>query len=278
MPSSTRIDHWTGHARRWEYVGHPLRPGPVDVRITEEMIQAIATRYETQPAGALLLGVTPELVGIHWPSGTGLLAVDRSLDMIRQVLPRQPRVRLEAVSGNWLHLPLPDSSFRYVVGDGCLTVLEAPAALRALSAEVRRVLTDGGGFVIRQFVQLDKPELPEQVLAELLAGRIGNFHIFKWRLAMALQQGIDYGVQVRDIWHYWQNAGIQPRSLSERFRWPLEEIETIDTYRESAARYTFPTLEEARDIFSHDFRELDCRQPDYELGERCPTLLLKPRP
>lgn len=270
-------DHWNSHSRHWHRVGPPLRPDTTDVSTAEEMLQTIADDPRPRPAAALLLGVTPELAGMRWPVGSGLLAVDRSTEMIQGVLPRHTPVPLQAVCGEWSTLPLADSSIGYAAGDGCLTVLENPEALRALSAEVRRVLASSGGFVIRLFVQAAQPEQPDQVLADLLAGRIGNFHIFKWRLAMALHEGLDQGVHVRDIWRCWQDMDIPARSLSERLGWSVEEIGTIDAYRDAQARYTFSTLEEAREIFSEHFQEQDCRVPDYELGERCPTLLLAPR-
>lgn len=224
----------------------------------------------------MLLGVTPELVTMPWPSHTRLLAVDRSPGMIRSVLPGLADADVDAVCGNWLDLPLPTASVDCVVGDGCFTVLESLGDHRLLSSEVRRVLDPQGIFAIRLFVQLPERETVDQVFDELSAGAIGNFHVFKWRLGMALQKSQEAGVGVHEIWQRWHKAGISAHSLSQRTGWPVEEIQTIDAYRDAPARYTFPTLEQAREVLHDDFRELACEVPGYELGRRCPTLLLAP--
>lgn len=227
---------------------------------------------------ALLLGVTPELVVMRWPAGTRLLSVDRCMDMIRGVFPAEalsPTRRV--VRGDWLRLPVADGGVDLVVGDGCHTLLESPGGYRAFGREVCRVLRPGGRFVSRLFVRPEESEPVEQVLGDLAGGRIGNFHVFKWRLAMALHDGLDRGVRVGDIWECWHGAGIEPRALAARLGWPEEEIRTIEAYRDAGARYTYPTLGEARQALAPHFEELACHFGDYELGERCPTLSLERR-
>lgn len=272
----SKTDHWTQHARQWQYVGSPLRPGPDDITIAARFIEREQARGGRNGLQSVLLGVTPELVSMAWPSHTRLLAIDRSPGMIRSVLPGLSGNHVDAVCGNWLDLPLPAASVDCVVGDGCFTVLESLAAHRALSREVRRVLNQDGFFVIRLFVQSPERETADQVFDELSAGTISNFHVFKWRLAMALQKSQQSGVGVNEIWRRWQQAGISPQLLSRRTGWRVEEIRTIEAYRDAPARYTFPTLEQAREVLHTDFTELACHIPDYELGRRCPTLLLAP--
>ncbi|NEZ03245.1 class I SAM-dependent methyltransferase [Wenzhouxiangella sp. XN201] len=272
----SKTDHWTQHARQWQFVGSPLRPGAEDITTAARFIERQHARGGRSGLQSVLLGVTPELVSMAWPLHTRLLAVDRSPGMIRSVLPGRSGTDVDAVCGNWLDLPLPAASVDCVVGDGCFTVLESLAAHRALSREVRRVLDRDGFFVIRLFVQLPEPESVDQVFDELSAGAIGNFHVFKWRLAMALQRSQQSGVGVHEIWRRWQQAGISAQSLSQRTGWGVDEIRTIEAYRDAPARYTFPTLAQAREVLHADFRELACHVPDYELGQRCPTLLLAP--
>ena len=55
-------------------------------------------------------------------------------------------------------------------------------------------------------------------------------------------------------------------------------LTTVEVYRGSPAVYSFPTLAELRAELAADFEELSCHVPGYELGERCPTLVLSPRP
>ena len=42
-----------------------------------------------------------------------------------------------------------------------------------------------GLFAVRTLIRPDEPEPVAVVLDNLRAGRIGNFHVFKWRLNMA---------------------------------------------------------------------------------------------
>jgi UDP-N-acetylmuramyl tripeptide synthase/SAM-dependent methyltransferase len=269
-------DHWNEHARQWSHVGQPLRPGREDVAVASAMAERVAAGLR-RPIQALVLGVTPELVTMPWPKQTRLLAVDRCSGMLGGVLPQQSPDATAGLCGDWLRLPLRADSMDLVIGDGCFTVLETVAAYRNLAAEVRRVLGPDGHFVIRLFVRPAVAESVDAIFADLLAGAIGNFHIFKWRLAMALHQQLAVGVRVHDVWQAWHDAGIGAVELSERLSWPLEQIETIEVYRNGSARYTFPMLEEARDLLASEFEELDCHVSNYELGERCPTLRLASR-
>ena len=52
-------------------------------------------------------------------------------------------------------------------------------------------------------------------------------------------------------------------------------VNTIHNYREVATRYSFPTLAEARAL-AGDFEIVATHVPAYELGERCPTLIMRP--
>ena len=69
----------------------------------------------------------------------------------------------------------------------------------------------------------------------------------------------------------------EPEVLAERLNWPIETIHTIDVYRERDVCYTFPRLEELRRALSDHFSEVACVYPDYQMGDRCPTVGLKPR-
>lgn len=224
-----------------------------------------------------LLGVTPELVGMAWPSGSRLLPLDRSAEMIHAILPPRASVPMTPVCASWLEQPFCDDSLDCVVGDGCFTVLENIDAYRRLCRELCRVLRPGGCFVIRLFVQAPERESATAVFDDLAAGSIGSFHAFKWRLAMALHHNLNEGVSVSDIWRRWIQAGVAAEDLAARSGWLLDAIRTIEVYRDSPARYTFPTLGEAREVLGETFDELECHVPGYELGDRCPTLLLRAR-
>lgn len=276
------LDHWSRHARQWRHVGPPLRPVPEDVALFERLVAGAVGEGGARGLRAALLGVTPELAGMRWPRGTRLVAFDRCPGMLAEVWPGAALGRgghaAHAVRADWLALPAADASLDAVVGDGCYTLLDAPRGYRALGREVARALAPGGCFAMRFFVRPERPEPVDAVFADLRAGRIGSFHAFKWRLAMALHGSLAEGVAVADVWAAWAAREGDADALAARLGWPAAEVRTIDAYRDAPARYTFPTLAEARAALAEHFVERACHAGGYELGDRCPTLLMTTSP
>lgn len=275
-------DHWDRHARQWRHVGPPLRPAPEDVALFERLVaEGVAERRgpaRRGPLRAALLGVTPELARMRWPRGTRLTAFDRCPGMLAEVWPGAALAPdAVAVRAAWEALPVADGALDVVAGDGCYTLLDAPRGYRALGAEVARALAPGGTFAMRFFVRPERPEPVDGVFAALRAGAIGSFHAFKWRLAMALHGKLEEGVRVADVWDAWRAHEGDADALAARLGWPAAEVRTIDAYRDAPARYTFPTLAEARALLAEHFVEEACHAMGYELGERCPTSRMRVR-
>ena len=63
-----------------------------------------------------------------------------------------------------------------------------PVNYKLFSKILADSLDTDGLFIMRFFVQIEKKESPDDVIKALLNGKIGSFHAFKWRLAMALQE------------------------------------------------------------------------------------------
>ena len=265
------VDHWESHARQWAHIGPPLRPTTSDVRYVENAVSSIKG---SPHLNATLLGVTPELAGLRWPPHTMLLGVDRNPAMLRFVWPgKDIAVRSHCVRGEWSALPLRQGSMNAVVGDGCFTLLVGTESYRSVSGEIRRVLEPEGQFIMRFFTRPAKHESTGVVLDDLRRGRVANFHVFKWRLAMALPQSFETGVAVADIWEAWHDAEIDSRLLARDRGWSVESIETIQAYRGSSARYSFPTWGELQEVLSDFFEVSSTHIGDYELAERCPTIV-----
>jgi hypothetical protein len=129
---------------------------------------------------------------------------------------------------------------------------------------------------MRFFISTGDKAGPEQVHAQLLAGRIGNFHTFKFRLAIALQNSAAEGVCVGDVWENWDAQGYDIDRLAAQLGWRPETLRTIDAYRGMDARYTYPTMEELEAAFSPWLDRVAQYNHDYEFGENCPTLVLRP--
>ena len=277
-PPAPRKDHWAKHAEQWQWFASPLRPCAQDIRIFEEIV----ARQSSETGGAcptvLLLGVTSEIALMGWPDGRRLIAVDHSLTMLRKRWPAAEAQQAMEVCGDWLHLPLPPHSVNMVIGDGFLTLLSYPDGFRRLAGALVDVLAPGGLLVIRCFVRPARPEGAATVFADLAAGRIGSFHAFKWRLAMALHGSTAAdGVRLADIWQTWHEARVDTKELAVRFGWAAESIGTIDNYRGIATYYTFPTIVEVRQALAPFFQEQACILPEYELAERCPIMVSAPK-
>lgn len=268
-------DHWIDLARSWDLRKSPLRPAPEDIRILEGELRQWHAAAQPPRTEALVLGATPELARLSWPGATHLLASDRSEAMLRGVWPGAS-LGNGAVCADWTALPLADASRDLLLGDGCFSALTGDR-YRAFSRSMRRVLRDGGRLFMRYFLRPEKPEPVSGIFDDLGAGRIGNVHAFKWRLSMALHGTLAEGVVLGEIWDVWHQAVPLPERLARERGWPLPEILTMDDFRGVPARYTFPTLAEARSAVAQEFEEIACHYPGYELGERCPTLVLRPR-
>jgi len=271
--TTSSFSHWNKHARQWQHVKAPLRPCAEDLAL---IVEALARHFPDRATlNGLLLGVTPELAENRWAHVLRLVAVDNTLAMIQGVWPKDDEHR-HAICGDWLQLPLNDASMDVALIDGGLPAMSFPDAYRQLATQLHRVLKPGGLFVTRIFARPENAETVGNVLAALQSRQIGNFHILKWRLAMALQgDDASTGVRLDDIWRYIDKHCGQHAGLAQMTGWPIEEIGTIDAYRGSSAIYQFPSVGELVGAFG---AKLDCveeKRCTYELAERFPTLVFR---
>lgn len=260
--------HWEHYHRHWSLLAAPLRPPAETVGIIER---------EAGAAGAdvLLLGVTPELAGL----GRTMRAVDSSPGMI-EALWKAGGPSREALVGSWLDLPLASGSVDAVVGDGSLNSLASSAERLLLLRETARVLRPGGRAAIRIFASPVRREDIAAVEDDVRARRIDGFHAFKWRVAMTLAgPQPDYGVGVTAIRDAIDGLFPDRARLSAATGWRLEEIATIDAYRNSDTTYSFATAAQQAEEAESVFREVRLvPSGSYSLAERCPVLVMsRPR-
>ncbi|WP_298624147.1 class I SAM-dependent methyltransferase [uncultured Legionella sp.] len=264
--------HWDIHATQWNNIEGPLRPSVSDLQILHSWVTT-AIGLSSQPFNVLILGATPELAAFPWPENTHLFTIDANLAMIKSQL-SQEQLSLSPFKlvGNWLQLPLPDASMHLVVGDGCYSML-AGKDYDALSNEIIRVLQPNGHFFMRFFVRPAAQESIECIQNDFLSGTIENFHILKWRIAMALHGSLEQGVCLKDIWNTWNKYF---KHHTHCLPWSKQTVNTIDAYKNNPAFYTFPTFTEIGLKLGCKFNQLEVFFPTYALGERCPSFKLKP--
>ncbi|MFC1839981.1 class I SAM-dependent methyltransferase [Thermodesulfobacteriota bacterium] len=266
---------WKNVAHSWNNYGPPIRPCEEDISIMEKVV-AKWTRFPGQTLRAVLWGVTPEIADMEWPYGTELLAIERSEDMVREVWPGDIDGFRRAFCCNWLDAySVIKSPVSIVIGDGCFSIYNYPGDYRALFAVANQVLKEPGIFIMRFFLRPETRESPDKVIRELMENRIGNFHVFKFRLAMALQENAQKGVRHHDIWQTWKDAPIETDELMKITGWRKEAISTIDLLEGFNTRLSFPTYTELKPVFSDIFSEIDMTVPKYEMGERFPILVFQ---
>jgi SAM-dependent methyltransferase len=269
--------HWSDAAYHWEHYGPPLRPAAEDVRAMEARVAAHAATGGTRRWKALLLGVTPEIATMAWPAATELLAVDKSRLMIERVWPGDLGAARRVVCADWLELAATGPRYDFVIGDGTFAILGFPRQHRALAEVVHHALAPGGMFVTRLFLRPERNEAPEAVIADLLANRIGSFHAFKLRLAMAMQRDAAAGVRMGDVHAAWERARVDRDALLAGTGWPPPVLETIRPWAGKDSRLSFPTSSETAALIDDLFEARDEHRSAIELGERCPVVAWHPR-
>jgi hypothetical protein len=272
----TEGSYWDGFARAFAMLGSPLRPSPEDIRFMQEAVETLAAADGAEPLHALLLGVTPEIATMRWPDASFVMAVDRSFAMTQTVWPGNVPGRRTVVCGNWLSMPRTASSCHVVIGDGSINSLRYPRQFSTLAETISKVLRNDGILLLRCYVQDVVRERPEEVYADLMGGSISSFHAFKLRLLMAMQSDTEQGVSVSDVHQSWITRAVDPERLPHGPGWEKDAIETIDFYRNRSTVYTFPKLAELRSVLQPFFDEVCLSTANHDMGERCPTLVLRP--
>lgn len=274
MPHDLR-ETWNDLASNWDDWASPLRPAEEDLRLLRHALTEWQASHYNQKANVFLCGVTPEIAAMPWSFPIDLIGMDQAESMTRLVWPGDVPGLRRAVVGDWLHSGLPPQSQDIVLGDGGFVFFTFPDGQRALMRALHALLKPDGLLVYRHFAQAPRRESPQEVVAAARGGHIGNFHAFKFRLAMALQNSAADGVRQHDIWQAWHDAKLEPAALPQP-GWSLSAVGTIRYYRGKHSRLFFPTLAEFTELLGEFFGDVSVAWPSYEFGERCPTITARP--
>lgn len=266
-------EHWSKIASIWKQVGAPLRPSAQDTQFLENEIH-LWSKANGEPS-ALILGVTPELYNLNWPDGTELKAVDHTQHMIDALWPGK---KSDVICAEWVDIPVEDCSRDIVLCDGGIHLMQYPDDHQVFVKTMQRILAPGGLCVFRLFTPPKEHEVAMDVLSDLLNSNIPNLNILKLRLGMSLQREADEGVELKNIWNTINQAAPEFEKLADRIGWPLQHLLAINTYRNSTNKYYFMSLDDVLELFCEDpggFELVKTYKPTYELGERCPTVVLR---
>lgn len=273
MPSPGQ---WPKVAAAWELVGSPLRPDAEDVALVKAASDDWGSAT-SRPPRVLILGVTPELYGLAWPTGTVVRAVDRTKQMLSEVWPGDPK---DAVHADWLEMDWPDDSFDLVLCDGGWSLLDLPGQ-HLLARRLAKIIAPDGRFVARLFVPPSRREMPEEVLASLTDGGIRDLNCLKLRLGMALMPSPLEGVELGEVWRRLHDVAGSWPALAAHAGWDLDHLSVIDAYRDSTARYHFITVDEFEATMCESPAEFATHRvdvPRYLMGDQCPTVVMRRLP
>ena len=278
MKDNRQRINFSNMAEKFNLWTPPLRPSREDIEAMENAVTSSRDSFTGHTCKAILWGVTPEIANMSWPNGTEILAIDESEEMIKFVWPGDIEGFRKTYCGQWIDTAsIAKDLASVIIGDGCFNALDYPDGFQKLAVTAYKALQNNGILIMRFFLRPETHEERDAIFQELMTNKIGNFHVFRFRLAMSLQKDVQRGARMQDLWHEWKDSGIDMEELITLTGWPKEIINTIGHYKDSNARIVFPIIEELEPIFSDLFRTTAITFPKYEMGKLCPTLVFEKR-
>jgi len=255
-------DHWKEYQHRWHLLEAPLRPNA-------EVVEAIVAAVGERLSNVLLLGVTPELVDAF----PNLTAVDKSEEMIAALWQSQATTQ-SVRHANWLDMDAAYGRYSAIVGDCSINVLQSYAQIETLLPIVNERLADDGVFACRVFERPAEPITEKDLRCVIDDGTHGNFHAYKWQIAMSLAADSSGAVQAVEILDRFNQLFPQRVELARKTGWNIDVINTIDVYENSGIALLFPSRQEFDSLFTKHFDRYEWRScGSYDLAQRCPIFV-----
>jgi hypothetical protein len=226
---------------------------------------------------AVILGVTPSVALMRWPLATKVVGIELSPAVIKAIWPGDIPGTRQARCASWGTLEGMKNSCDVVVGDGSFIACRFPDEARRLVKAVRACIRDGGIFIVRIYTRPDCKESIDHLMGDLFSTRCPGVDEFKLRLYLAMQRSLSEGVAVQDAARVLDDYRIDRKVMTERFGWTLSAVEPFSIWRKSSAVYSFPSLEEFRELTGDWFSEVSITFPTYSVGTCCPILALRPK-
>ena len=235
--------YWKDLARRYNELTPPLRISDSERSVYQSLVANWSS--SDHAPGVLVLGATPDFYHLPWPGQTQMLAVDRSQAMLSGVWPGTPA---QTLCADWTSMELPSESRDIVLCDGGLSFFSYPEKLQTLLANIARILTPGGLFIVRLYVQSEPRETVAGVFQQFFEGRIANSQELKLRLWFALLEEPGNGVRLHDVWGRFDAACEELRVRGDLPDWPDAEWESMRAYRNLQDVYHFPSGKQVTEI------------------------------
>lgn len=263
---------WDDVNNSWDLWSSPLRPCADDIALISNAVN-IRHGYKEQIT-ALILGSTPEFTKLSLECDCNYFAVDKSRSMLKSVWNGK---RSQAICSDWQSIPWIDETFDLILCDGGLQLLKFPDTTVSVITEVERLLKEQGLFICRNFAKRVSQEDPFEIIEDLFANTINDTNELKLRIWPSLQQSVEQGVILDDVWKF-LNKNVGPwDELANKLKWDLDKIKVLDLYRGNKATMHFCTQKEFASFVSinSNFSKPEILYGSYKMHEQCPIFIFQ---
>ena len=272
---------WNSQVELIKAMGPPVRPHRSEILNMQSMLH---DRISNWPASGrikvLVLGVTPEIVGMDWPAGTELTAVDQSESMISAFWPGDIAGHRRLVRSDWLAMPFEPGSFHFVLGDNVFNVLDYPQGFRNLADRLHEITRPEGLVIVRVLCQAEPREDGHEIVAEYRRGQLTDYQQFRFRMMTASQVSVREGLftSKEAIDQTMEEHGLSMAEVYEKtgYRPPMPPS-AGPAAPMAPYKVSYPTPDEFLAAISHRFAVADTRYGAHPLARRTPVFALQPR-
>lgn len=262
-------NYWDRIADLWRLFGPPIRPVSDDLVVYQEIVDR-ATASIDLPPRVLLLGVTPELYRLRWPSNAEVFALDSSAPMIEAVWPGPADT---AVTGSWTAMPFSDQSFTLLLCDAGVGLLDHPEGQKQLLAEAHRVLVLGGAFAVRLFAPQGRTGTVAETFEDLDRGRVATLDALKLRMWGALQQNPVEGVRPSEVARRILEERGPWQRLAQTHGWQPDYVRALELQLDSQASFHLVDANELNRMgLDAGLVPAGVHHPEHDYGDSCPVV------
>ena len=273
------LELWDAQFEVFKTMTPPFRPHASEVAIVQQLVDSQPARAGESGLQVLILGLTPEYIGLNWPAGSRVIVVDRSSHVAEAWWPGDIAGHRELIKDDWLDMSFERASFDLILGDGVFNFMPYPKGLRNFAAILAPLLRPGGRMSIRAFMQADPRENTEVLIREYHATEAIDYYCFRYRLATSIQDSAEAGIYASkdtvdgilldakvDLQEFYRKSGHTPPAVA-----PLTKVSSDNNYR-----VHYPTQQQFLDSISGSFSQVEVRLGNYALAHRTPIFIASP--
>lgn len=266
---------WDAQFEVFKTMTPPLRPHESEVAIMQQLVGEQAANVGRRRFDALVLGLTPEYVGLQWPAEGKVTVVDRSRHVVQEWWPGDVPGRREIVVADWLDMPFGPGEFDLILGDGVFNFMPYPSGFQSFAAVLSRFLRRGGRMAIRVFVQPDPAEQPGDLLEEYRRSETIDYFGFRFRLAQSIQESPELGLYLNKdtVDAYLVGQGVDLRELYDKSGHTPPNVPPLPGATADQFRVSYPTEKQFYQQIDPHFDARQTLRGTHPLAGRTPMVV-----